>query len=391
MRKWLKRLGWVLAILVVVLAALGLWKREEITRLLAVNSLFDADRIVGNFSHMDQLFLTRSMEGGTPSVLPQGTGMTLPPGYEGWAVDRQVTGIVVLQGGAVVHEEYRLGTGRADRRISWSEAKSALSLLLGTLVADGTIPDLDAQVTDYAPMLAASAYRGATIRQVLLMESGVAFNEDYLDFWSDINRMGRVLALGGSMDGFAAGQTARRGPPGSDWQYVSIDTHVIGMVIRGATGRSIPDLMQERLFTPLGLDSDPYYVTDGDGVAFVLGGLNMTTRDYARIGQLVAQGGVWQGRQLVPAAWIDESTAPGPYPAEFGTGYGYQWWLPPDARPGEVWARGIYGQNLWIDRTHDVVIAVNAADRDFETPPVMPQNVAMFRAIVDSLSPQPTE
>ena len=391
MRKWLKWLGGSLVVLVILLAALGLWKREEVTRLLAVNGLFDADRIVQNFSHMDQLFLTRTMDGGTPSVLPQGAAMTPPPGFDTWAVDRQVTGMVVLHNGAVVFEDYRLGTARDDRRISWSEAKSALSLLLGTLVADGTIADLDAPVTQYAPALEASAYRGATIRQVLRMESGVAFNEDYLDFWSDINRMGRVLALGGSMDGFDAGQTARRGPPGSDWQYVSIDTHVIGMVIRGATGRTIPALMQERLFTPLGLDSDPYYVTDGDGVAFVLGGLNMTTRDYARLGQLVAQGGVWQGRQLVPAAWIEESTAPGPYPAEFGTGYGYQWWLPPDARPGEVWARGIYGQNLWIDRTHDVVIAVNGADRQFEDAPVMPQNVAMFRAIVDSLSSQPTE
>ncbi len=141
------------------------------------------------------------------------------------------------------------------------------------------------------------------------MASGVAFNEDYLDFWSDINRMGRVLALGGSMDGFAAGQTGRRGPPGTAWEYVSIDTHVIGMVIRGATGRSIPDLMQERLFVPLGLDADPYYVTDGNDVAFVLGGLNMTTRDYARLGQLVEQNGEWQGRQVIPADWLAESTA----------------------------------------------------------------------------------
>ena len=265
-------------------------------------------------------------------------------------------------------------------------AKSALSLLLGTLVADGTIPDLDAPVTQYAPALRQSAYDGATIRQVLRMESGVAFNEDYLDFWSDINRMGRVLALGGSMDGFAAGQSARRGPAGSDWQYVSIDTHVIGMVIRGATGRSIPDLMSERIFQPLGLDRDPYYVTDGEGVAFVLGGLNLTTRDYARIGQMVLQNGEWQGRQIVPADWIAESTAPGPFTAESGTGYGYQWWLPPEARPGEVWARGVYGQEIWIDRSNDVVIAVNSADRGFTAPQVMVEKIALFRAIADSLS-----
>jgi Beta-lactamase class C and other penicillin binding proteins len=387
MRKFFRRLGWVVLALVVVLAALGFWKRDELARLMAVNSLFDADRIVQNFSHMDTLFLSRGMAGGTASLLPEGPRATLPEGFDAWAEARQMTGIVVLQDGAIVYEDYRLGTTREDPRISWSVAKSALSLLLGTLVADGTIPDLDAPVTQYAPLLRGSAYDGATIRNVLRMASGVAFNEDYLDFWSDINRMGRVLALGGSMDGFAAGQTGRRGPPGSDWHYVSIDTHVIGMVIRGATGRSIPDLMSERLFQPLGLDRAPYYVTDGEGVAFVLGGLNLTTRDYARIGQLVLQDGVWQGRQIVPAEWIAESTAPGPYVAEEGTGYGYQWWLPPGARPGEVWARGVYGQEIWIDRSRGVVIAVNSADRGFTAPEVTAAKIALFRAIVESLAP----
>jgi len=386
MRRFFKRLGWGLVALIIVLAALAVWKREELTRLLAVNSLFAEDRIVHNFSHMDTLFLSRGMAGGTPSPLPEGPRATLPEGFDAWAEARQVTGIVVLHGGEIVYEDYRLGTAQDDPRISWSVAKSALSLLLGTLVADGTIPDLDAPVTQYAPALRQSAYDGATIRQVLRMESGVAFNEDYLDFWSDINRMGRVLALGGSMDGFAAGQSARRGPAGSDWQYVSIDTHVIGMVIRGATGRSIPDLMSERIFQPLGLDRDPYYVTDGEGVAFVLGGLNLTTRDYARIGQMVLQNGEWQGRQIVPADWIAESTAPGPFTAESGTGYGYQWWLPPEARPGEVWARGVYGQEIWIDRSNDVVIAVNSADRGFTAPQVMVEKIALFRAIADSLS-----
>ncbi|WP_334195105.1 serine hydrolase domain-containing protein [Pararhodobacter sp.] len=386
MRRFFKRLGWGLVALIIVLAALAVWKREELTRLLAVNSLFAEDRIVHNFSHMDTLFLSRGMAGGTPSPLPEGPRATLPEGFDAWAEARQVTGIVVLHGGEIVYEDYRLGTAQGDPRISWSVAKSALSLLLGTLVADGTIPDLDAPVTQYAPALRQSAYDGATIRQVLRMESGVAFNEDYLDFWSDINRMGRVLALGGSMDGFAAGQSARRGSAGSDWQYVSIDTHVIGMVIRGATGRSIPDLMSERIFQPLGLDRDPYYVTDGEGVAFVLGGLNLTTRDYARIGQMVLQNGEWQGRQIVPADWIAESTAPGPFTAESGTGYGYQWWLPPEARPGEVWARGVYGQEIWIDRSNDVVIAVNSADRGFTAPQVMVEKIALFRAIADSLS-----
>ncbi|WP_127105920.1 serine hydrolase domain-containing protein [Pararhodobacter zhoushanensis] len=387
MRKFFKRLGWVVLVLVVLAAAVGFWKREDLTRLMAVNSLFAEDRIVQNFSHMDTLFHSAAMQGGTPSVLPQGTPAQMPEGFDAWQEARHVTATVVLHDGALVYENYRLGTDPQDLRVSWSVAKSALSLLLGTLVADGTIPDLDAPVTQYAPELRGSAYDGASIRNVLNMASGVAFNEDYLDFWSDINRMGRVLALGGSMDGFSAGQTGRIAPPGTEWHYVSIDTHVISMVIRGATGRTIPDLMQERLFIPLGLERAPYYVTDGHGVAFVLGGLNLTTRDYARLGQLVEQGGVWQGRQIIPADWVAQSTAAS---APGDVGYGYQWWIPPAAAPGEVYARGVYGQFIWIDRDRNVVIAVNSADRAFREPGVMDANIAMLRAIADSLSPLAT-
>ena len=220
----------------------------------------------------------------------------MPDGLDKWAADRSVTALVVLKGGSLAHESYYMDTTPEDLRISWSVAKSFLSALMGIVVADGGIVSIDEQVTKYAPDLIGTAYDGATIRNVLNMASGVTFDEDYLDFKSDINKMGRVLAMGGSMDKFAAGLERRDRAPGQAWQYVSIDTHVLGMVIRGATGRSIPDLMVEKLLTPLGLEADPYFLTDGNGVAFVLGGLNLRTRDYARFGQMFLQGGddQWQ-------------------------------------------------------------------------------------------------
>ena len=382
MRTFFRRLGYTILALALLGAAAAWWKRDDLQRLMAVNSLFAEDRIVANFSAMNTLFHSASMRGGDGAPLPLGPQATMPPAYEPWAEARRVTGVTVLHNGQIVFEDYRLGTTRDDLRISWSVAKSALSLLLGILNGDGTIPDIDAPVTQYAPALRGSAYDGASIRHVLNMASGVAFNEDYLDFWSDINRMGRVLAMGGSMDGFAAGQTTRRGAPGADWQYVSIDTHVLGMVIEGATGQRIADLMSERLFQPLGLERDPYYVTDGDGTAFVLGGLNLTTRDFARLGQLVEQNGAWNGRQIVPADWIEASIVPS---APQGERYGYQWWIPPNARD-EVYARGVYGQFIWIDRARNVVIAVNSADRQFDEDAVIEQNIALFRSIASTLA-----
>jgi CubicO group peptidase (beta-lactamase class C family) len=377
----------VLAVLVVLAIGIGIWKRDDIARLTAVNTLFDEDTIVTNFSAMDNLFFHRTLTrpDATVSPLPQGQPWDLPPDVAQWIADRSVTGLVILKDGAIVHESYHLGTTDQDRRISWSVAKSFLSALTGILITDGTIPSLDIPVTDLAPALAGSAYDGATLRQVLQMSSGVRFDEDYLDFWSDINRMGRVLALGGSMDGFAAGLTARDAPPGDRWQYVSIDTHVVGMVLAGATGRNVADLMTERIVAPMGFERDPIYLTDGYGVPFVLGGLNLTTRDYARFGQMLAQGGEWQGRQIVPEAWITESTTPSAPTAPGAVGYGYQWWIPDGWPPGRFLAQGIYGQFILVDRTRNVVIAVNSADRGFEDPGVDAANHAMLARIADAL------
>lgn len=373
-----------LAVLIVILAAAAFWKRDEITRLMAVNALFAPDNIIRNFSNMDDLFFHRTLArgAGPTAPLPPGPPATLSPATQDWITARSITGLVILHDGRLVHESYHLFTGADDLRISWSVAKSFLSALFGILQAEGAFASLDDPVVKYAPALAGSAYDGASIHDVLTMSSGVAFNEDYLDFNSDINKMGRVLALGGSMDGFAAGLTACAAEPGTRWHYVSIDTHVLGMVIRGATGRDIPELLAEKLLAPLGLEAAPIMLTDGYGESFVLGGLNLRTRDYARFGQMVLQGGAWQGQQIVPADWITTSTRP---QAADGSAYGYQWWIPANAAPGEVMAQGIYGQYIYINPGLGVVIAVNAADRGFEDAGVADGNIAMFRAIAAGL------
>ncbi|MEC3860994.1 serine hydrolase [Mesobacterium sp. TK19101] len=383
MRQVLKWTVRVLSVLVLIAVGLGVWKRDELIRLNAVNTLFAEDKIVHNFSHMGELFQSVPVPRGDGPIseLPRSIEIAMPPGFDAWLDRRSVTSLVVLKDGNIVYEDYYKGTAAGDKRISWSMAKSYLSALFGVIVAEGHVDDLNDPVVKYAPELKGGAYDGARVIDVLQMSSGVTFDEDYLDFWSDINKMGRVLALGGSMDSFAAGLDQTFQAPGTGFKYVSIDTHVLGMVVRGATGRSIPDLLSEKIIQPMGLEAEPYYITDGYGVAFVLGGLNLTTRDYARMGQMFLQKGRFNGQQIVPEVWALESTLPSAKTAPGELHYGYQWWMAADPRPGEFLARGVYGQFVYVDRASGTVVATNGADRQFRDQGAFQDALDMFRLI----------
>ena len=390
----LRKTGYALVLLLAVLAGLVFNFREEVTRLAAVNTLFSPERIVRNFSHMDEMFLHAAVPLPGPVRALEGESAPLPTRLEGLDVadylsQTATTSLLVLKDGRIAHESYRLGTRPDDLRISWSVAKSVLSLAVGAAVERGEL-DLGRTVDSYVPALADGAYAGVTVEQALRMSSGVSFDEVYLDFWSDINRMGRVLALGGSMDGFAAARSERARPAGTVRQYNSIDTHVVAMALRAATGRSLPAVVGETVLGPAGLEGPVHYVTDGEGTAFALGGLNMSTRDYARIGQLVLEGGRVGDRQVVAADWIARSTAASaPEPAApDGFGYGYQWWVPEEAE-GVVLGRGVYGQYLWIDRPRGVVIVKTAANRAFREPGALDRDVRFMDRLAASISAAP--
>ena len=367
-------IGALLLLLLVGALALII-KGPQLKRALAVKNLFAEKNIVGNFSGMDKIFpVTRYAAsdnphewGNAPADLPEfvtlgGTQVRLTD----WLAETNVTSFLVIRGNDILSEKYYQGTQAEDRRISWSMSKSYVSAVFGTAVERGEIDSLDDKVIKYVPELASSAYKDATLRNVLNMSSGVAFNEDYMDQESDINRMGRAIAWGDSMDGFAGTLSAQKSAPGSDRFYVSIDTHVLGMVLRRATGQSFHELFEERLWSKLGVSHSGYYITDEDNTAFVLGGLNVTTRDYALFGALFRDGGNWRGEQIIPADWVAASTAKSaPQPVmDDPFEYGYQWWVPENA-DGDFYANGIYGQTIYVNPKANVVIVKTSSDREF--------------------------
>jgi CubicO group peptidase (beta-lactamase class C family) len=366
-----------LALIIVV--TIGIFS-TEIRQLYNTVTLFDEDVIVHNFSNMVKVApfktITRTGPvnefGSAPQALPAsfkfaGKDMAM----DDFLTLTSATSLVVVKDNNITFEDYYQGTGEFDQRISWSMAKSFLSALFGIAVEEGLIKDLNVPVTDYVPSLVGSGYDGVSIKNVLQMSSGVYFNEDYGDFNSDINRFGRVMALGGSFDEFAASLTSDR-KQGTYMHYVSLDTHVIGMVLRAATGRNIEDYFNEKLWSKLGTERDAIYITDSIGQPMVLGGLNLITRDYARMGKLYRDKGLLNGQQIVPAQWIEDSITPdAPHlmPGKRDTsdskmGYGYQWWVPENPKQ-EFMAFGIYGQHIYVNREFNVVIVKNSADRQF--------------------------
>ena len=392
----------VVSTLVLILIVMGLfWTQAR--QLYYTIRMFDEDVIVTNFSEMKTMFPTVTIP---PTGPVNGFGrrsVELPDtfAYKGnerdmsaFLTNSSTTALLVIKGNDITFEQYYQGTKALDQRISWSMSKSFLSAIFGVAVTDGLISDLNQSVSDLVPMLKGSGYDGVSIKNVLQMSSGVYFNEDYGDFNSDINRFGRVMALGGSFDDFAASLVNER-VQGTYMHYVSIDTHVLGMVLRAATGRSIVDYFDEKLWSRLGTEQAAIYLTDTTGEPMVLGGLNLISRDYARLGTLYRDFGVINGEQIIPAQWIEDSITPdaphlmpGERDSSDGSyGYGYQWWIP-EQSDGEFMARGIYGQYIYINRKADVVIVKNSADRnfmanDYESSDI---TVAAFRAISASLS-----
>jgi len=390
------------AAIVALLVALGGVYRAELRQLYVTIHLFDEDVIVANFSTMKANFPTaiikRSGEvnafGHQPAALPESFEYKGEQrSMQSFLVDSSATALVVIKGNDISFEDYYQGTGELDARISWSVAKSFLSAIFGVAVHDGLIANLNQAVTDYVPELKGSGYDGVSIKNVLQMSSGVYFNEDYGDFNSDINRFGRTMALGGSFDDFASTLTSDR-EQGTYMHYVSIDTHVLGMVLRAATGRSIIDYFDEKLWSKLGTEKDAIYLIDSTGEPLVLGGLNLISRDYARLGLLYRDFGVLNGEQIIPEQWVEDSITPdAPHlmPGERDNsdtklGYGYQWWIPQQA-DSEFMASGIYGQYIYINRKADVVIVKNSANRSFMDNNKESKDIAVaaFRAIASSL------
>jgi len=324
------------------------------------------------FRNIDRLFPSRVIaRGPTVTPLPAASaplGVVLCTWHDTtYTLDEymqrnRVSGLLVLQDGAIALERYALGATSDTRWMSMSIAKSITSTLVGLAIHDGTIRSLDDTVTRYVPSLRGSAYDGVTVRQVLMMGSGVRWNETYTDSSSDRRRL--LEAQIAQTPGLAMALMAalpRAAPAGSRFNYSTGETQVASEVVRGATGMSASQYLSEKLWQPLGMDhSATWWLDSPDGHEIGGSGFMATLRDYARFGEFIRRDGLIGNRRLLPDNWVAEAGSSKSYGGTREE-YGYMWW-PVDAPEGSILhgafsAQGIFGQYLQINRAARVVIA----------------------------------
>ncbi len=266
--------------------------------------------------------------------------------------DQRVAGLLVVKGGKILLERYSLGNTEDSRWISFSIAKSVTSMLVGAAILDGHIESVDEPITRYLPNLAGGGYDGVSIRNVLQMASGVAWNEDYADPTSDV----ATMPQGDHAQLVAMQRLERVETPGEHFNYNTGETNVAGALVRAAIGGNLSAYLEEKVWQPFGMESDAVWMLhEPDGGE--LGGccISATLRDYARIGLFAMRGGeLPDGSRVLPAGWMTESTTPS---AGF-EGYGYLWWLGDDDTYAGI---GIFGQLLWMDPTSNLVIVTHSA------------------------------
>lgn len=379
-----------------------LFYRQEAKRLYKVLTFFDKDNISENFKGVNQIFNTSTVPqpdhsdpfpiSTKPYSLPENFQLKDSIVNTKAFFDYTLTdALLIIQHDTMRYEYYGNGFTEDGHHIAWSMSKSVISALFGIAISEGKIKSIEQTVTDYLPEFAGTGYDKVRIKDVLQMSSGVGFNEDYGDFNSDINVMGRYFALGMPMADFAK-TLKREREPGTFNHYVSIDTQVLGMILTKATSQSITQYMNEKLWSQIGPEAEAFWIVDKSGMEFALGGLNATARDFAKIGQVFLDTGKWKGRQIVPRDWVLASITPdAPHvmpgkreSAVLRDGYGFQWWIP-EGSQGEFNAQGIYDQFIYIDPKTDMVIVKLSSNYHFKNDKKRlfhELEMAMFRKIV---------
>ncbi|MBC55253.1 MAG: serine hydrolase [Gammaproteobacteria bacterium] len=324
---------------------------------------------VNTFRNIDRLFPTRTVaRGETVYALPVSDAPLQAFSYTvgGQTYDlydvlsmNRVSGMVIIHNDEILFEKYLLGNDARTRWMSMSVVKSMTATLIGAAIHDGHISSIDDPIVDYLPRFVGTAYDGVTVRHLLQMSSGVAWNETYTDPASDRRRMleaqisgqpGAVLNLMASLP--------RAAEPGTRWNYSTGETQLAGALVQAATGMPVADYLSEKIWSKMGMEADAnWWLQSPDGLEVGGSGLSATLRDYARFGLFMLHDGVIDGERVLPEGWMATAGAPKQIGGEL-VDYGFMLW---PMHGNSYAAEGIFGQYVFVDPDKNLVVAMWSA------------------------------
>ncbi len=331
--------------------------------------------LVGTYSHFDELFSSRVVRRApTPWMFKRTPEPAISYNFRSQRLSiddylsrNPTTGLLIAKDDTILYEHYQYARTDHDRFLSQSMAKTITAMLVGIAISENKIKSIDDLVLAYVPGLANTEYGKTSIRDLLHMSSGVAFTEHY-DGSDDIAQLSRDLFGDHGKDPIAsvAQFNTRIAPPGTKWHYASIETEILGLVLRAAVGEPVADYLRDRIWQPIGAEADASWAIDGSGQEVAFCCFNAVLRDYARLGRLLAHDGAWEGRQLIPRQWLLDAATVQPDGAYLAPraatpyfGYGYQMWLLPGEQRRFA-LLGIRGQIILVDPASKLVLVQTA-------------------------------
>jgi CubicO group peptidase (beta-lactamase class C family) len=260
------------------------------------------------------------------------------------------TAFLFIRHDRIVAEHYFAGSGPDTPSLSFSMAKSFLSMLAGCALADGYFKSLDQPIIDFVPELAARGFSAVTLKHLLQMTSGIDYTENDNPFGLHA-RLYYTDHLEQEILNFKLKEM-----PGTRFEYKSSDAMLLTLALQRALGNmSISDYMQQRLWQPLGMEHDGLWSLDHEGgLEKTACCLAATARDFAKLGRLYLHHGIWEGKQLVPADWVRAASQTD---LSIGSAWNYQrmWWrIAPDHT--DFMANGHLGQFLYINPAAQIAI-----------------------------------
>lgn len=359
------------------------------------------------FHHMDQLgFALDNVPAGRtnlPLKEPKGSfSITYTYNGEQRSLDEYLKrsdalGFLVLHGDEIVVERYLHGAGPSSRFLSQSIAKSILSTLVGIAINERKIASINDPVVKYLPELAQSGFKNVTVKHLLQMTSGVQFNENYLNPTAEIHQYVSALLTGTPTMKDLAASIKPKNPPGETFEYQSINSQVLSLLVESATKTPLNEYAAKKLWGPMGAERDAYYLRGPKQPSIpAAGGFAASLRDYGRFGLLFLNGGMQGDTVVVPEQWVktavsDEILAATPINTTTNdyyntSGYAYNWWTFKDTDRAFA-AEGIFGQAVYINRERQVVIVQSSAWPKPDEPKYWDEMITVMSAVAIQVSP----